>query len=58
MFSSSSNTLENNEKKLAVDKLLCVLNYARGGFSPLESDVLVIVHKRRKHISGFTTGIR
>jgi len=37
--------LENNEKKLVVDKLLCVLNYVRGAFSPLAFDVLIIVHK-------------
>jgi len=45
MFSFASNTLENNEKKLVVDKMLCVLNYVRGDFSPLEFDVLAIVHE-------------
>jgi hypothetical protein len=44
MYSSTSNTLENNEKKFVVDQLLCVLNYMGGDFSPLESGVLVIVH--------------
>jgi hypothetical protein len=44
MCFSISNTLENNEKKLVVDQLLCVLNYVGVDFSPLESDVLVIVH--------------
>lgn len=45
MFSFTSNILENSEKKLVVEKLLCVLNYVRGDFSPLEFDVLAIVHK-------------
>jgi len=56
MFSFTSNILENSEKKLVVEKLLCVLNYVRGDFSPLEFDVLAIVHKWRKRISGFITG--
>jgi len=45
MFSFTSNILENNEKKLVVDKLLCVLNYVRGDFGLLEFDVLAIVRK-------------
>lgn len=45
MFSFTSNTSENNENILVVNKLLCVLNYVRGDFIPLEVDVLVIVYK-------------